>query len=203
MNQPTLRTVPLVIALAFGSGWAAAQTASAPASNSATQQQAGKGDKLSHADKSFIEDAAKGGMFEVQSGKVAEQKASDPQVKEFAQRLVQDHSKANDELMQIAQAKGVKMPDKDKWADKHELNKLNKMSGADFDREFAQHSVKDHQKDIQKFEKASAKLKDPEVKAWAEKQLPVLREHLAMAQKLQGSGQAASTGHSAGKKSSS
>jgi putative membrane protein len=184
MHRPILRTLPLAIALALGSGWAVAQT-TAPASNT-TAGKADAGKKLSHSDKSFIEDAAKGGMAEVQSGKLAEQKASDPAVKQFADRLVQDHSKANDELAQIAQSKGVKMPDKESWGERHEDSKLQKMSGADFDREFAQHSVKDHEKDIKKFEKAASKLDDPDLKAWAQKQLPVLREHLAMAQKLPG-----------------
>ena len=73
--------------------------------------------------------------------------------------------------------------------DRLEAKKLAKLSGADFDREFAQHEVKDHEKDIKKFEKETAKLKDADLKAWAEKQLPVLREHLAMAQKLSAAGE--------------
>jgi putative membrane protein len=189
MRQPILRTLPIAIALAFGSSWAVAQTSGATSAGN-TAQGAGKSSaqpdkgKLSHGDREFIEDAAKGGMFEVQSGQIAAQKATDPQVKEFANKLVQDHTKANNELKQIAEAKGVQIPDKDKWTDKHEINKLEKLSGDKFDREFAEHSVKDHEKDIKKFEKAANSVKDPELKAWAEKTLPTLREHLAMAQKL-------------------
>jgi putative membrane protein len=81
------------------------------------------------------------------------------------------------------------MPDKEKWGERREMSKLQKMSGAGFDREFAQHEIKDHEKDIKDFEKASSKLNDPDLKAWAQKQLPVLREHLAMAQKLPGAGE--------------
>lgn len=183
MHRPILRTLTAAIALAFGSGWVAAQT-TAPSSTAQNTSKASASQKLSHADKEFIEDAAKGGMFEVQSGKLAQQKASDTAVKEFANRLVQDHTKANDELKQIADAKGVTMPDKEKWGERREMSKLDKLSGAAFDREFAQRSVKDHEKDIKDFEKAASKVKDPDLKAWAEKQLPVLREHLAMAQKL-------------------
>ena len=183
MHRPILRTLTAALALAFGSGWVAAQTA-APSSTTQSSSKAGASQKLSHGDKEFIEDAAKGGMFEVQSGQLAQQKASDAAVKEFANRLVQDHTKANDELKQIAEAKGVKMPEKEKWGERREMNKLDKLSGASFDREFAQRAVKDHEKDIKDFEKAASKVKDPDLKAWAEKQLPVLREHLAMAQKL-------------------
>jgi putative membrane protein len=212
MRRPILHTLPLMIALAFGSGWAAAQTTNGGTSNtgpshstmagigaaqpgspsdtthaSSANQKSGD-QKLSHGDKKFIEDAAKGGMFEVQSGQLAAQKASDAQVKEFANKLVQDHTKANDELKQIAEARGVQMPDKEKWMDRHEINKLQKLSGDKFDHEFAQHEVKDHEKDIKKFAKATSNLKDPDLKAWADKQLPVLRQHLAMAQKLQQAG---------------
>lgn len=189
MRRPILRTISVAIALAFGSGWVAAQTAGAgtgtmaPNSTKPSTSKAAS-EKLSHADREFIEDAAKGGMFEVQSGQLAQQKASDPAVKEFANKLVQDHSKANDELKQIAQAKGVTLPDKEKWGERREAKKLEKLSGAAFDREFAMRSVTDHRKDIKDFEKAASKVKDPELKAWAEKQLPTLREHLAMAEKL-------------------
>lgn len=191
MNTSKLRIIPLAIALACASGWAGAQAANGNAAPGMTAPKGNAEHKLSHGDRSFIEDAAKGGMFEVESGKLAASKASDPAVKEFADKLVHDHGKGNDELMKIAEAKDVKMPGKDKWSDRHELNKLGKLNGKDFDREFAQHAVKDHQKDIKDFEKATAKLQDPDVKAWAEKQLPVLREHLAMAQKLAGRTQTA------------
>ena len=193
MHKPVLRTLPVVVALALGSGWAAAQSASSSAANSngsssssASPQgtSARSSQKLSHADKEFIEDAAKGGMAEVQSGKLAAEKASDPAVKEFGNRMVQDHTKANEELQQLAQSKGVKLPDKEKFMDRHEASKLQKLSGPDFDREYSQHALKDHQKDVKKFQEAANKLKDSDLKAWAQKTLPVLQEHLAMAQKL-------------------
>jgi putative membrane protein len=213
MHKPILRTLTVSVALALGSGWAAAQSTGGTSGSStqtsstpSAKADAGTKEKLSHADKEFIEDAAKGGMFEVQSGKLAEQKAKDEAVKSFAQRIVQDHTKANDELQQIAQAKGVKMPDKEKWMQRHEMSKLQKLTGADFDREYAQHSVKDHEKDIKDFEKAASKVKDPDLKAWAEKQLPVLREHLAMAQKLpeaNGKQSAANSANGMAKRSSS
>jgi putative membrane protein len=211
MFKPILRTLPVAVALACGSGWAATSTSTAntntgpnhstlagvsaaqPGSPADTTHALGanaKADaKLSHGDKEFIEDAAKGGMFEVQSGQLAAQKGSDQSVKDFGNKLAQDHGKANDELKQIAEAKGVKIPDKDSWGERHEMSKLQKLSGPAFDREFAQHAVKDHEKDIKDFEKASTKLQDPDLKAWAQKQLPTLKEHLALAQKLAGADQ--------------
>ena len=200
MNRsPALRALPLAVALSLGCGWAAAQS---PASGSSAGSTAGsapstaaqsakgsgsddaKGGKLSHGDRSFIEDAAKGGMMEVQAGQVAQSKATDPAVKDFASTLVQDHTKANDELKQIAESKGVQLPTKLDWTQGHELKKLKGEKSKDFDREFAQHEVKDHQKDVKKFEKASRDLKDPDLKAWAEKTLPDLKKHLQMAQQL-------------------
>jgi putative membrane protein len=213
MFKPILRTLPVAVALACGSGWAATSTstgssdtgpkhstlagvsAAQPGSPADTTHASGANAKaeakLSHKDKEFIEDAAKGGMFEVQSGKLAAEKGSDQSVKDFGNKLVQDHGKANDELKQIAEAKGVKMPDKDGWMDRHEVSKLQKLSGPAFDREFAKNEVKDHETDIKKFEKAANDLKDPDLKAWAQKQIPALKEHLALAQKLSGAEQSA------------
>jgi len=181
-KKTLLKTIPLVVALACASGWATAQNlnGATPAATTSTAK------KLSFGDRHFIENAAKDGIYEVQAGQLAQQKATDPAVKQFAGRIVQDHSKANDELNQLAQAKGVELPAKDTLMDRYEMHKLNKLSGTDFDREFAKSSVKDHKKDIKDFEKAAAKVKDPDVKAWAEKQLPTLREHLAAAHKLPG-----------------
>lgn len=213
MFKPILRTLPLAVSLALGigsgvataaqksstadtgpdhstmAGVSAAQPGSPADTTHASGANAKADAKLSHGDKDFIEDAAKGGMFEVQSGQLAAQKGADQSVKDFGNKLVQDHGKANDELKQIAEAKGVKMPEKNDWSNRHEISKLEKLSGPAFDREFAKHEVKDHEKDIKNFEKAAQKLNDPDLKAWAEKQLPALKEHLALAQKLSGSGE--------------
>lgn len=214
MNKsPALRALPLAIALSLGCGWAAAQSpangssagttagtapsATAPSAKGSGDDDA-KGGKLSHGDRSFIADAAKGGMMEVEAGQIAQSKATDPAVKDFANTLVQDHTKANDELKQIAQSKGVQLPSKLDWTQGHELKKLKGEKGEKFDHEFAQHEVKDHQKDIKKFEKAAKDLKDPDLKAWAEKTLPDLKKHLQMAQQLPEAGKssASATGHS-------
>jgi len=115
--------------------------------------------------------------------------------------LVDQHTKANDELTQLANAKGVELPAAPPRAMRREIDQLGKKSGDEFDKEFIKTAVKDHKKDIKEFEKATKDLKDPEVKAWATKTLPVLKEHLAQAEKLQKGGNDAGAMGNSGAKS--
>jgi putative membrane protein len=208
--KSSLRALPLLVAIALGSGWAAAQTSgssgtpgsttgssvtggkSAPAAQAGTgtrNTETNKDDKLSRSDRKFIEDAAEGGMFEVQAGQLAASKATDPAVKDFANKLVQDHEQANNELVQLANAKKVELPAAPSRDQRHALEKLGKLSGDKFDKTFVKEvGLKDHEKDIKKFEKAADKVKDADLKAWTQKTLPHLREHYALAQKLPESG---------------
>ena len=137
---------------------------------------------LTKGDRTFIEKAAKGGVAEVELGNLAQQKAQNQQVKDFASRMVKDHSKANDELKGIASAKGVTVPaEMDKSAVK-EKEKLEKLAGAKFDREYMSHMVKDHKKDVKEFADEAKNAKDPDVKNFAASTLPTLQEHLKLAQ---------------------
>ena len=133
------------------------------------------------ADRAFAEKAAMGGAAEVQSGRMAEQKGMNPQVKQFGARMAQDHAKAGDELKQIAAGKGLTLPQAPSPEDKREMDKLDKLAGADFDRAYMSHMVADHKKDIAEFEKEASAGQDPEIKAFAAKTLPTLREHLKLA----------------------
>jgi putative membrane protein len=207
MNPKRFRSLPLVVALALSSGVALAQTKGATGSGTtgstgssmtggaaapAAQQGTGtrntetkKDDKLARGDRKFIEDAAESGMFEVQVAQLAASKATDPEVKKFASKLLDDHQQANNELVQLANAKKVELPAAPPRGKRSDIEKLGKLSGNEFDQKFVREvGIKDHEKDIKKFEKASNDVKDPEVKAWVTKTLPHLREHLAMAQKL-------------------
>jgi putative membrane protein len=124
-------------------------------------------------------------MFEVQAAQLATTKASDPNVKNFAGMLVDHHTKANDELTKLANAKGVELPAAPPRAMRREIEQIGKKQGQEFDSEFVRNvGIKAHEKDIKLFEKASKDLKDPELKAFATKTLPQLKEHLAAAQKL-------------------
>ena len=140
---------------------------------------------IGSSDKKFIMETAQGGMMEVELAKLAVEKASNDEVKQYAQRLVDDHTKANDELTQLASQKGVVIPHDEKAMMKGK-DKLSKLSGADFDREFMSMMIKDHTKEVKEFEDVSAKAKDTDVKDWAAKTLPTLREHLQMARDING-----------------
>jgi len=133
-------------------------------------------------DRAFAEKAAAGGAAEVEGGKVAEQRAANDKVKQFGARMVQDHGKANDELKQIASGKGLQLPSAPEAHEQQEMAKMQKLSGAEFDRAYMDHMVKDHKKDIAEFKKQASSGKDPEIKAFAAKTLPTLQEHLKMAE---------------------
>jgi putative membrane protein len=140
--------------------------------------------KLSGTDTSFIKSAAQGGMEEVELGKLAAEKASNPDVKSFGQRMVDDHSKANDQLKQLAAQKGVTLSATLSPTKKGEVNKLSKLSGAAFDRTYVSMMVKDHKKDVAEFEKTSKNAKDADLKGWAAATLPTLQDHLKMIQDI-------------------
>lgn len=133
-------------------------------------------------DKGFMEKAARSAQMEVQMGRLAEQHATSPGVKQFAQRLVQDHQKAQQQLQTLASARGLQLKQEE---DKGHQGKLAKKQGAEFDKEFVKEAVKEHRKDVKTFEKEAKKAKDPEVRAWAEQTLPVLQEHLQIAERLE------------------
>jgi putative membrane protein len=138
--------------------------------------------QLASSDRQFIMEAARGGMAEVELGQLASDKAESPAVKQFAQRMVTDHGKANDELKSLAQSKNIMLPTDLDAKHKATKDRLSKLSGAQFDRAYMQDMVSDHQKDVSEFKKQSTSAKDPELKAWAAKTLPTLQEHLQMAQ---------------------
>src|SRR5207248_5959538 len=126
-------------------------------------------------------------------------KASSDQVKQFGQRMVTDHSKANDELKSLAEKKNITLPTDIDPQDKATHDRLSKLSGAAFDRAYMQHMLADHRKDVNEFKRESTTGKDPDVKTWASKTLPTLEDHLKLAEdttKAVGtSGAAARTGH--------
>ncbi|WP_243374202.1 DUF4142 domain-containing protein [Geotalea sp. SG265] len=135
-------------------------------------------------DKDFIKKAASGGMMEVELGQIAKSKGQSQEVKDFGNRMVTDHGKANDELKTLAQQKNVPLPAKLEHKHQSKVDKLNKASAADFDKKYMTEMVKDHKDDVEDFRKATQKVKDPEVKAWAEKTLPVLEQHLQQAKEV-------------------
>jgi len=139
---------------------------------------------LSAADKHFAMEAASGGLAEVQAGQLAQQRASSPQVRTFGSRMVTDHSQANDDLQQIAQQENLDLPQQPNSKDKALLQRLQGLNGTAFDQTYAQAMVRDHQTDIALFRREAQSGQDPGLKAFAQKTLPILQQHLQMAQQM-------------------
>ena len=152
---------------------------------SASGQQAGMSN-MSSQDNDFVMDAAMGGLMEVELGRIAAQKGMSDAVKQFGQRMVDDHSKANEELMSLASSKGMTLPTALDEKHQKDVTKLSAMSGAEFDRAYSRMMLSDHNKDVKEFEKQSTKGGDADLKAFAGKTLPTLQEHLQMAKALPG-----------------
>ena len=138
---------------------------------------------LNNADRSFIEQAASGGMAEIQSAQLA-QRSNSPQVKQFANRVIADHTQANSELQQIAQDQNVTLPEQPSAKDASAYRRLIGLTGTAFDQANAQAEVSDHQQDIALFRKEAQSGQDPTVKSFAQKTLPLLVQHLQLAQAL-------------------
>jgi putative membrane protein len=136
---------------------------------------------LSHHDKKFMEEAASGGMMEVQLGNYAATHASSDAVKNFGQRMVTDHTQVNNQLKTVAQNKNFTLPTQMNHKNQSDFDKLTKLSGADFDRQYITHMIHDHHKDIKEFQKEADKGSDPDVKAFASNTLPILQQHLQLA----------------------
>lgn len=147
--------------------------------------QASSGQKLEGKDKDFVHDGLKANHMEIQMGQLAQQRGQSDQVKQYAQRLIQDHQKARQQLQQIAQSRGVEIKLEDPQERAKEVSeKLADASGAEFDKKFMEDQVKHHEKDIKKFEEFAREAKDPQLKQFATQALPILRQHLEWAQQI-------------------
>jgi putative membrane protein len=143
-----------------------------------------KSSKLGVMDQHFVKKAAEGNLAEVELGKLATEKASSEDVKKFGQRMVDDHSKANEQLKQVASSKGVEVPSDLSAKDKLTKERLSKLSGEQFDKAYMNTMVKDHTQDVSEFKKESTSAKDPDVKNYASQTLPTLEDHLKQARSI-------------------
>lgn len=133
------------------------------------------------ADQDFMTKVAQGSMAEASLGQMASSKATNPDVKTFADRMVTDHTKLNDELKQLAQTKGVTLPADVDQASKDAADKLSKESGKEFDKSYIGAMVTGHEKVVAAFEKEAKDGKDPDLKTWVTNSLPTIKDHLKMA----------------------
>lgn len=175
-----------------GISWLGSAAQSTSASN--TQAGTAQSGKVSPADKLFMRKAARGGKAEVELGKLAQEKASSPEVKQFGQRMVTDHSQAANQLKQVAEQKGVTLPDTLSAKDKATKARLEKLSGDQFDRAYMKDMVMDHTQDVREFKNEAKTGKDPDLKNFASQTAPTLEEHLKQAKSIapKGSSQTAS-----------
>ena len=150
----------------------------------AAQQSAPTNTKVQRTDRNFIIKAAEGGRDEVELGRLAQSKASSEEVKQFAKRMVEDHGNATKELMDLAANEGVKLDDKAPKKNSM-MERLSKLQGAEFDREYVKEMVKDHKKDVAEFRRMHSGAVDPNLKAWIDKTLPTLEDHLKQIEGIQ------------------
>jgi putative membrane protein len=140
--------------------------------------------QLNQADREFVNKAAIGNVAEVELGRVAVQRAARPSVKSFGERMVTDHGRAGAELTTLARSKGMDVSNTLDVSHKAMRDRLSGLSGADFDRAYMSEMVRDHTEDVAAFERAAQTAADADVKAYAERSLPMLREHLALARQV-------------------
>ena len=185
MNKITLigiATTAFAVTTAFGQNPRELPPVNQPGSQYAAKSASGAKapdtkTSLSAADRDFIHKAAEGGMKEVEMGRMGEQMGKSNEVKSFGKRMVTDHSKANNELMALAQKKGVKLG--------NHAPKMSKMGGANFDKEYMAEMVKDHEKDLAEFQREASGGSDADLKAFAAKTSKVIQKHLELAKNAQ------------------
>jgi putative membrane protein len=129
-------------------------------------------------DSSFVLEAAKGGMMEVEAGNLAQQNAASQRVKDFGAMMVRDHSAANNELKSLVSGRGIMLPDSLPADIRKHMDAMKKMTGKAFDNHYVSMMLSDHKKDVSKFEKESKDAKDADIRNWAGKTLPTLKTHL-------------------------
>ncbi|MFT3767183.1 MAG: DUF4142 domain-containing protein [Minicystis sp.] len=181
MKKATMLAGVICVIGCAGLSVAAAQTNPAP-------QQTTPADKapLSKQDSDFFEDATQGGMLEVKLGELALKKATNEDVKKYAQRMIDDHTKLGNQLKQIAQTKkGVTVPNALERKQMDEVEKLAKYNGADFDKHYMSKMVDAHKDDVKAFEKQAKDGKDTDLKAAATGALPTLQDHLTQAKDIE------------------
>ncbi|MBY4946664.1 DUF4142 domain-containing protein [Cupriavidus respiraculi] len=141
--------------------------------------------QLNRTDRSFLENAAQGGLAEVEASKLAEQKASSADVKSFAAQMIKDHTKVNDELKQLASTKGYTPPTEPSVMQRTEMKALSVLDGEKFDKMYSSRiGVAAHEATLKQFREAAQRAQDPDVKAFAAKHVPDLEHHLQMARDL-------------------
>jgi len=159
----------------------ASRTQNTNMNSNRSDRTASESTQLTEVDRTFASKAATGGKHEVDLGRLAAQQGSNADVKSFGNRMVQDHSKAGDELMQVTNRLGLTLPTQDDPSFIQMRDDLTKLKGAEFDRKYMSDMVEDHTKDANEFEDYVNHGSNPDLKEWASKTLTTVHDHLQMA----------------------
>jgi len=172
----------VAVALSFTFAWAGvaafAAGATSPSASAKSTAKTKTSEKTTMSDFDFAKAAAEGGYAEVTFGKLAEDKASNEAVKDLAQRMVEDHTKTDDELKTAASKDNISIPSQLDARDQATYVRLTQLSGAAFDRAYARGMVRDHETDIAVFRHEANDGKDTSIKSFAAQTLPTLEDHL-------------------------
>lgn len=190
MLKTTFRLRFLALALAalgcaFGAAAQGTGNTGGDTPPAATRAQGGAGEmksRLGSSERRFVQKAAMGGLAEVRLGDLAQQKGSHEQIRQFGSRMVADHGKANDQLKSLASSKGLSLPVEVDRQHRRDMERLQKLSGAEFDRAYMKLMVSHHKEDVADFRRQARSGQDAELKDFAATNLPVLEEHLQLAQ---------------------
>jgi putative membrane protein len=188
MNNKIVLAAAMLLSTAASAQTAAPSSAAPPATSSTSVPEmapkssmaATSSAAVSPGDKRFVEKAASGGMAEVQAAQLAEQKTQDPKVKDFAQQMITDHTAANKQLQTIAEQKGLTVPAALDAKDQKELDKLQSLSGAKFDRAYLKGQTRDHEEMLKLLQKESKNGKDADLKSFADQTIPTVQKHIDM-----------------------
>ncbi|SAK59776.1 DUF4142 domain-containing protein [Caballeronia ptereochthonis] len=185
LNLPRSRMCAIAVLLTACAPFAQAQTEDAASAGAAQSTQSAQSQKLSTIDQQFLQDAGQAGATEIAASKLALTHASDRQVKEFAQRMIVDHTKLARNLDVLAKRHGITAPPA---ADTAVIGSLQNLQGAEFDKAYIEKvAVGGHRKAVELFRKESESGNDTALKAAASKALPVISHHYEMARQLAGS----------------
>ncbi|MBK1658880.1 DUF4142 domain-containing protein [Paracraurococcus ruber] len=177
-----MRRIALGAALALGLAGCAATQQAADTTVAAAKAQVNP--TLSTQDATFMTEATRDGLAEVAMARLAEKYGRSPAVKRFARHMIEDHGRANQEMLALARRKDITPPETMGVAHQQTHDRLANLRGAAFDRAYVRTMLEDHQDDVREFQAQVRDGTDPEVKAFAERYLPVLQEHAQQAQRL-------------------
>jgi len=149
--------------------------------------------KIDNADAAAMKQLAQANLNEIEGGKAAAAKAQNPDVKRFAQKMVDDHTRMLNDLKALASQKSVSLPESVALKDMAQMKMMGRSSGADFDKKYMEEMVKDHQNDLKEVQDLAAKAKDPDFRAAVQKASRKIAEHLQLAQRIASGSAAGST----------